>query len=86
MNIQHLSIVSLLAVISLSGSPLFAKEQAQPPAYEYGMPLDVAQAIRIEAPQSPVCEVVPAKMTYVDTHGEIRQVSFLQLADACAIQ
>ncbi|MDO7896906.1 DUF2790 domain-containing protein [Pseudomonas citrulli] len=86
MNIQSLSIASLLAVITLSGSSLFAKEQVQPPAYEYGMPLDVARAIRIEAPQSSVCEVVPAKMTYVDKHGEIRQVSFLQLADACANQ
>ncbi|MBL0841551.1 DUF2790 domain-containing protein [Pseudomonas mediterranea] len=86
MKIQNLSIASLLAIITLSGSPLFAKEQVQPPAYEYGMPLDVARAIRIEAPHSSMCEVVPAKMTYVDTQGELRQVSFLQLADACAIQ
>ncbi|WVV49324.1 DUF2790 domain-containing protein [Pseudomonas sp. NA13] len=63
-----------------------AKEQTQPPAYEYGMPLDVAHAIRIEAPQPPVCEVVRATMSYVDTQGEVRDVSFLQLAEACAIQ
>ncbi|MCL6702013.1 DUF2790 domain-containing protein [Pseudomonas sp. T1.Ur] len=86
MNIQNFSVASLLAVITLSGSPLFAKEQTQVPAYEYGMPLDIAQAIRIEAPEPPVCEVVEAKMTYVDTQGEIRHVSILQLAEACAIQ
>jgi len=86
MNIQNLSIASLLAVITLSGSPLFAKENTEPPAYEYGMPLDIARAIRIEAPSSQVCEVVRAKMTYVDSQGQTRQVSFLQLAEACSIQ
>ncbi|WP_434700811.1 DUF2790 domain-containing protein [Pseudomonas sp. D1-36] len=86
MNIQTLSVASLLAVITLSGSPLFAKEQTHIPAYEYGMPLDVAQALRIEEPKSAVCEVAQAKMTYVDTQGQIRHVSFLQQTDACAIQ
>jgi len=86
MNIQNLSIAGLLAVIALGGAPVYAKEQTNPPAYEYGMPLDVAQAIRIEAPNPPVCEVVRAKMTYVDSQGEIRRVSFLQLAEACSIQ
>ncbi|MCW1245016.1 DUF2790 domain-containing protein [Pseudomonas sp. SAICEU22] len=86
MNIQNLSVASLLAVITLSGSPLFAKEQTQVPAYEYGMPLDIAQAVRIDEPKSTVCEVGQATMTYVDTHGQIRHVTFLQQTDACAIQ
>jgi hypothetical protein len=86
MNIQTFSVASLLAVITLSGSPLFAKEQTQAPAYEYGMPLDIAQAIRIEEPRSTVCEVGQATMTYVDTQGEIRHVSFLQQTDACSVQ
>lgn len=86
MNIQNLSITGLLAVIALSGSPLFAEEQSAPPEYEYGMPLDVAQVVRIDEPRSQVCEVVRAKMTYVDTQGVTQRISFLKLAEACVLQ
>ncbi|ALI10272.1 MULTISPECIES: DUF2790 domain-containing protein [Pseudomonas] len=86
MKIQNLSIAGLLVVIALSGSPLLAKEQTQVPAYEYGMPLDIAKVIRIEAPTSPMCEVVQAKMTYLNTQGAKKHVSFLQLAEACSKQ
>ncbi|WP_207282251.1 DUF2790 domain-containing protein [Pseudomonas sp. FW300-N2F2] len=86
MKIQNLSIAGLLVIIALSGSPLLAKEQTQVPAYEYGMPLDIAKVIRIEAPTSPMCEVVQAKMTYLNTQGAKKHVSFLQLAEACSKQ
>ncbi|MBD9462254.1 DUF2790 domain-containing protein [Pseudomonas sp. Pdm06] len=86
MKTQNLSIAGLLVVIALSGSPLLAKEQTQVPAYEYGMPLDIAKVIRIEAPTSPMCEVVQAKMTYLNTQGAKKHVSFLQLAEACSKQ
>ncbi|MGX1174945.1 MULTISPECIES: DUF2790 domain-containing protein [Pseudomonas] len=86
MNTQNLSIAGLLVVIALSGSPLLAKEQTQVPAYEYGMPLDIAKVIRIETPTSPMCEVVQAKMTYLNTQGIKKHLSFLQLAEACSKQ
>ena len=86
MNIQNVSIASLLAFITLSGLPLFAEEKADVPAYEYGMPLDIARVIHIEAATSPVCEVVQAKMTYLNTQGVKKRVSFLQLAQACSTQ
>ncbi|WP_420233529.1 DUF2790 domain-containing protein [Pseudomonas sp. ABY48] len=86
MNIRNLSIAGLLAVISLSGSPLLAKEATHFPAYEYGMPLDIARVIHIEEATSPVCEVVQAKMTYLNTQGAKKHVSFLQLAEACSTQ
>ncbi|MDR6957989.1 hypothetical protein J2W43_001970 [Pseudomonas brassicacearum] len=86
MNIQNVSITGLLAVITLSGSPLFAEEQSAPPEYEYGMPLDIAQVVRIDEPRSQVCEVVRAKMTYVDTQGVTQRISFLKLTEACVLQ
>ncbi|WP_413791169.1 MULTISPECIES: DUF2790 domain-containing protein [unclassified Pseudomonas] len=86
MKTQNLSMAGLLVVTALSGSPLLAKEQAQFPAYEYGMPLDIAKVIRIEASTSLECEVVPATMTYVNTQGATQHISFLQLAEACSSQ
>jgi len=86
MNIRNVSIVGLLAVVPLGSPSLFAKEQTQAPAYEYGMPLDIAKVVRIEVPASRTCEVVHARMTYVNTQGSTEQVSFLQLTEACTLQ
>ncbi|MCQ6255140.1 DUF2790 domain-containing protein [Pseudomonas sp. Q11] len=86
MNIRNVSIASLLAFTTLSGLPLFAEEKADVPAYEYGMPLDIARVIRIEEPKSRVCEVVRAKMTYVNTQGVTERVSFLKQSEVCVLQ
>ncbi|MDB6443726.1 MULTISPECIES: DUF2790 domain-containing protein [Pseudomonas] len=86
MNIRTVSIIGLLAVVPLGSPSLFAKEQTRAPAYEYGMPLDIAKVVRIEVPPSRTCEVVRAHMTYVNTQGSTEQVSFLQLTEACTLQ
>lgn len=83
MRIRNLSIVSIMTVTALSASPLLADEQAEVTAYQYGMQLDIARVIRIEEPASPTCEIVRAKMTFVNTQGATEQVSFLKQAEAC---
>jgi hypothetical protein len=86
MNIRNLSIASLVAISTLSGSPLSAAEQADAPAYQYGMQLDIAKVIRIEEPTPPVCELVRAQMTYLTSEGKTETVSFLKQADSCLLQ
>jgi hypothetical protein len=86
MRIRNLSIVSIMTVTALSASPLLADEQAEVPAYQYGTQLDVARVIRIEEPAPPTCEIVRAKMTFVNTQGATEQVSFLKQAEACLRQ
>ena len=50
----------------------------------YGMPLDVARVISIDEPNSLTCETIQAKMTYVDSQGEEKSVTYLKESSACA--
>lgn len=83
MRIRNLSIVSMMTVTALSASSLLAHERDVVPAYQYGTQLDVARVIRIEEPAPRTCEIVRAKMTFVNTQGATEQVSFLKQAAAC---
>lgn len=83
MRIRNLSIVTMMTVTALSAPPLLANEQPDVPTYQYGAPLHVAKVIRIEEPAPPTCEVVRAKMTFVNTQGATEQIGFLKQAEAC---
>ncbi|MDP3367426.1 MAG: DUF2790 domain-containing protein [Pseudomonas sp.] len=83
MNIRRFSLAGLLAVIILGSASLLADEGTETPAYTYDTKLDIARVIRIEEPQSQTCEVVQATMTYVNTQGLTKTLSFLKLADVC---
>lgn len=88
MLIRTLSIVSVMTVTALCAFPLLADDddEAHTPAYRYGMRLDIARVIRIDEPAPPTCEIVRAKMTYVNSQGATEQVSFLKQAEACLHQ
>lgn len=73
--------------------PLFfftsISQAAETPAepYEYGKDLDIAKVVSIEDPQDPfICEVITAKMTYIDSAGETKAVSYRKLSTACSMQ
>ena len=57
---------------------------ADPPEerYTYGMPLDIERVITIEEPAD-VCGVVTARMTYEDSHGQLRVLDYRKWSTAC---
>lgn len=73
----------LLLAILASGSA-FAAKSADAVPYSYGMPLDVARVISIDEPNSFTCETIQAKMTYIDSKGEEKSVTYLKESSACA--
>ncbi|MCY1174745.1 hypothetical protein D9M68_333010 [compost metagenome] len=74
---------SLLLALLASGSA-FAAKSADAVPYSYGMPLDVARVISIDEPNSLTCETVQATMTYVDSQGKEKSVTYLKESSACA--
>jgi len=86
MNIRLLFSVPALALIALS-NPLHAADHVDAPeSYHYGMHLDVAQVIAIDAPNPATCQVVDAQMTYRTSNGEVKRLSYAKMAEACAEQ
>lgn len=73
----------LLLALLASGS-VFAAKSADAVPYSYGMPLDIARVISIDEPHPLTCETIQAKMTYVDTTGEKKSVTYLKQSSACA--
>ena len=73
-----------LCLAALASTGAIAAEAAYAPSYEYGMALDVARVISIDEPNPLDCETVQAKMTYVDSHGEQKTVTYLKQSSSCA--
>ncbi|MCY1288645.1 hypothetical protein D9M68_483620 [compost metagenome] len=43
--------------------------------YEYGMQLDIQKVISV-SPKPDTCDVVPATMVYLDSHGETHRLAY----------
>lgn len=57
------------------------------PAYHYGMPLHVGKVIALSEPTTLDCEVIIAKMTYIDSQsGQPAEIAYRKLSDACSYQ
>ncbi|MCW2271883.1 hypothetical protein D9M71_463660 [compost metagenome] len=68
------------------GLLLTASAQADSPTavYHYGMPLDIAQVLDMSEPATELCDVVKARMVYVDSAGQQHTLQYLKLAQACS--
>ncbi|MDH4555357.1 DUF2790 domain-containing protein [Pseudomonas sp. BN417] len=73
-----------LLLAGLASTGAFAAKSAEAIPYSYGMPLDVARVISIDEPNSFTCETVQAKMTYIDSNGVEKSVTYLKESSACA--
>ncbi|AWY39263.1 DUF2790 domain-containing protein [Pseudomonas putida] len=57
------------------------------PTYHYGMPLHVGKVIALTEPDTLDCEVVTAKMQYIDDQtGKPAELAYRKLSYACIYQ
>ncbi len=70
----------------LSASSLAHANGAEPETYAYGTKLDIASVLSIKVEPTPYCEVTDAVMTYRDSAGEVRKLSYRTLAESCKNQ
>lgn len=55
--------------------------------YRYGLSLDIAKVLSIEAPYDPyVCRIIDAKMTYLNSAGETKVVAYRKLSAGCLLK
>ncbi|RRV35191.1 DUF2790 domain-containing protein, partial [Pseudomonas sp. o96-267] len=59
---------------------------AEATSYRYGQNLDIAKVISINVPNSSLCEVVTATMTYRNSAGDVEVLDYEQLSSACTSQ
>ncbi|MFK0090279.1 DUF2790 domain-containing protein [Pseudomonas sp. NPDC090755] len=54
--------------------------------YHYGMPLDIARVVQMSEPATELCDVVQARMVYIDSAGQQHTLQYLKLAEVCSDQ
>lgn len=54
--------------------------------YTYNMKLDVKKVISMSSNDNKKCEVIPAKMVYEDSAGNIKGVEYLMLGEGCSLR
>lgn len=85
---------ALLVCAALVCAPLSAMAQTTDtapteaiPSYHYGMPLHVGKIIELTEPDTMDCEVITAKMTYIDEQtGQPAELAYRKLSEACTYQ
>lgn len=87
MKILSLSAASLLATTVNFASPTVqAAESVTPEPYHYGMRLDIGKVVTLHEEPSTHCQVVDARMDYLDSNGQLRSLAYRKLADTCTNQ
>lgn len=67
----------------LSALAQVASAAPQETSYSYGENLDIAKVVSMEVPNGG-CEVVDAKMTYLDSQGETHVMTYLRQGADCS--
>jgi hypothetical protein len=81
---HHLSAVLLALFLTPSTSFAEASNKIPTSDYTYGAKLDIARIVSMEEPDTRTCEVVEAKMTYVNSQGIVNAVTYKKLSEVCA--
>lgn len=75
--------LSLAACLLGLAAPL-AAFAAPIEVYQYGRKLDVQHVIAIHEDAASACQVVNARMDYLDSHGQPHSLSYQKFSSACA--
>jgi hypothetical protein len=88
MNTRVLLVSSALVCATFSGFAVAQTTSADSvPSYHYGMPLHIGKVIALTEPTTLDCEVITARMTYIDEQsGKPAELAYRKLSDACSYQ
>ncbi|WP_425928011.1 DUF2790 domain-containing protein [Pseudomonas sp. NyZ201] len=79
-----LAIATLALLTSASALAVTSQQPMEVRAYHYGMPLDVTKVLTSEVPDTVLCQVVEARMTYLDSRGNVEAITYRALSKACS--
>ena len=84
MKILSLSAACLLAAtFNFTSLAAQAGESVTPEPYRYGMQLDISKVVAVHEESSVLCQVVDARMDYLDSSGQLRSLEYRKHAEAC---
>ncbi|MCQ2028941.1 DUF2790 domain-containing protein [Stutzerimonas zhaodongensis] len=83
MTFKTFTAACLLTVLSVGALPAMAQGNAKSETYSYGTQLDISQVISLTEDAGQVCGLVNAHLSYLDSVGEQRGLTYLKQAANC---
>lgn len=82
-SLARTAAITLSLVLPLLGFGLQAAESVPVEQYHYGMQLDVQKVLALHEAPTVLCQVVEARMDYLDSQGRERSLAYLKHATTC---
>lgn len=86
MNSRTLLVAGVLVLSAFAGAVQADTTTVQAVPYHYGMPLHIAKVVSMTEPPTMECEVITANMKFIDTAGELKEITYRKFSDACSYQ
>jgi hypothetical protein len=83
MNTKATFAACLFATLSICTISARAEATVKPQTYTYGTHLEIQKVLASSQGTTPACGVVNARLTYLDTQGQTRNLDYLTIADNC---
>ncbi|WP_415844901.1 DUF2790 domain-containing protein [Stutzerimonas zhaodongensis] len=84
MTFRTISAACLLTVLVAGALPAMAQGKAGSETYSYGAQLDISQVISLTEDSGQNCGLVDAQMTYLDSQGEPRVLTYRKVSANCS--
>ncbi len=73
----------LAATFNVISSTAQAADGVKPEPYRYGTHLDINKVVSLREAPSVLCQVVDARMDYLDSKGKLHSLEYRKHANAC---
>lgn len=83
MKLKNIATACLITALGAGALPAMAQDKAASESYTYGTHLDIKQVVSLTEDSGQTCGLVNAQMTYLDSMGEQRAVTYLKHAASC---
>jgi len=83
MNLKTIATACLFAALGAGALPAMAQDKAASETYAYGTHLDIKQVLSLTEDSGQNCGLVNAQMTYLDSMGEQRILTYLKHGASC---
>ena len=83
MNLKNIATACLMTALSAGALPAMAQDKAASETYAYGTHLDINKVLSLTEDSGQTCGLVNAQITYLDSMGEQRALTYLKQAANC---
>ena len=83
MNTKAIYAACLFAALNICTLSARAEADVTPKTYTYGTHLDIQKVVSLKQDATPICGVVDAQLTYLDSQNKTQVLDYRKLADGC---